>query len=120
MAPLDHPLGHQRTSTIGHERATNPLFSIWCCVRRQTYDDHIIDADQAVSVEDALRMHTINAAHVLGEGSEKGSLEPGKLADLVVLERDPLTCAVDDLRGLPVHAVYLGGERIFAGSGVHD
>jgi predicted amidohydrolase YtcJ len=106
---------------IGSEReATNPLFSIWCCVQRRTYDDHTIDRDQAVSVDDALRMHTLNAAKVLGEEHEKGSLEPGKLADMVVLDRDPRTVAVDDIPGIAVHSVFLGGERIFTGTGVAD
>jgi predicted amidohydrolase YtcJ len=106
---------------VGSEReATNPLFSIWCCVQRQTYDDHFIDRDQAVSVDDALRMHTINAAKVLGEEREKGSLEPGKLADMVVLARDPRTAAVDDIPGIAVHSVFLGGERIFSGTGAAD
>jgi predicted amidohydrolase YtcJ len=106
---------------IGSEReATNPLFSIWCCVQRQTYDDHFIDRDQAVSVDDALRMHTINAAKVLGEEHDKGSLEPGKLADMVVLDRDPRTVAVDDIPRIPVHSVFLGGERIFSGTGAAD
>jgi predicted amidohydrolase YtcJ len=96
---------------VGSEReATNPLFSVWCCVRRQTYDERLIDAAQAISVEDALRMHTLNGAEVLGEAHDKGSLAPGKLADLVVLDRDPRTCAVDDLPAIGVHSVYLGGR----------
>jgi predicted amidohydrolase YtcJ len=100
---------------VGSERdATNPLFSVWCCVRRQTYDDRIIDPDQAISVDDALRMHTINGAHVLGEADDKGSLVPGKLADLVVLDRDPRTAAVDDIPRIGVSRVFVGGEPVLA------
>ena len=101
---------------VGSEReATNPLFSVWCCLRRQTYDGRLIDPDQATTVVEALRMHTLSGAEVLGEAADKGSLEAGKLADLVVLDRDPRTCAVDDLPDLRVEAVYLGGARIDAG-----
>lgn len=99
---------------VGSEReATNPLFSIWCCLRRETYDGRLIDEDQAVRVEQALAMHTLNAAEVMGEADVKGSLEPGKLADLVVLDRDPRTAAIDDVRSIRVDQVYLGGRRIF-------
>ncbi len=98
---------------VGSEReATNPFFSIWCCLRRQTYDDRLIDPDQAVSIDDALRMHTINGAHVLGEATEKGSIEPGKLADLIVLDRDPRTAAIDDLPAIRVERVLLGGVDV--------
>ncbi len=57
-------------------------------------------------------MHTINGAEVLGLAAEKGSLEPGKLADLVVLDRDPYTTAVDDVRQIKVQAVFLGGALV--------
>ena len=103
---------------VGSEReATNPLFSVWCCVRRQTYDERLIDPDQAISVDAALRMHTVNAAAVLGESDSKGTIEPGKLADLVVLDRDPRTAAVDDIPAIGVHRVFLGGEPVLAPAG---
>jgi predicted amidohydrolase YtcJ len=103
---------------VGSEReATNPLFSVWCCVRRQTYDERLIDPEQAISVDDALRMHTVNAAAVLGEAGVKGTIEPGKLADLVVLDRDPRTAAVDDIPAIGVHRVFLGGEPVRAPAG---
>jgi imidazolonepropionase-like amidohydrolase len=57
-------------------------------------------------------MHTINGAEVLGLAHEKGSLEPGKLADLVVLDRDPFAVAIDDLRRIKVESVFLGGRRV--------
>lgn len=96
---------------VGSEReATNPLFSIWCCVRRQTYDERLIDPDQAITVEDALAMHTINGARVLGEDDDLGSLEPGKRADMVVLDRDPRTVATDEIPRIRVDRVVLGGR----------
>ncbi len=103
---------------VGSEReATNPLFGVWCCVRRQTYAGESLDPEQAISVEEALRMHTLDAAWVLGEDGVKGSIEPGKLADLVVLERDPLTAPVDDLKEIRVDRVYLGGKEVYGHGG---
>jgi imidazolonepropionase-like amidohydrolase len=61
-------------------------------------------------------MHTAAGAEVLGLADRKGTLEPGKLADLVVLDRDPRTAAVDDIPQIGVHRVFLGGEQVLAPS----
>jgi predicted amidohydrolase YtcJ len=98
---------------VGSEReATNPMFSVWCCVARESYAGRVIDPGQSVDVLQALRMHTLDAAHALGEDDERGSIAPGKAADLVVLDRDPLACATGDLRSIRASEVYLGGRRV--------
>jgi hypothetical protein len=98
---------------VGSEReATNPLFGVWCCVRRESYTGAILDTEQSTTVEQALRMHTIDAAWVLGEEDEIGSLEEGKRADVVVLDRDPRSVPVDDIPDIRVEQVYLGGRRV--------
>ena len=98
---------------IGSEDdATNPLFSIWCCLARRTFLGRIIDVEQAIDIEEALRMHTINAARVLGVEEECGSLAVGKLADLVALDRDPRTVGIDELRQLKVETVWLEGRAV--------
>jgi predicted amidohydrolase YtcJ len=104
---------------IGSEReATNPLFGVWCAVRRQSYAGRIIDADEALSVGAALRMYTIDAAWTLGEEHRRGSLEAGKDADVIVLERDPRSVAIDDIPSIRVDAVYLAGKPAYARTGV--
>jgi predicted amidohydrolase YtcJ len=104
---------------IGSEReATNPLFGVWCAVRRQSYAGKIIDADQALSLGAALRMYTIDAAWTLGEEDRRGSLEAGKDADVIVLERDPRSVAIDDIPSIRVDAVYLAGRPAYARPGV--
>jgi hypothetical protein len=98
---------------IGSEReATNPLFSVWCAVRRRTFDGNLIDEEEALTVEEALRMCTIDAAYTMGEDAEKGSLEPGKHADFIVLDSDPRQVAVDDIPRIRVESVFLGGRQI--------
>jgi predicted amidohydrolase YtcJ len=57
-------------------------------------------------------MHTLDAAFALGDADERGSIVPGKAADLVVLDRDPLSCATGDLRSIRASEVYLGGRRV--------
>jgi len=99
---------------VGSEREqTNPLFGVWCCVARESYAGNVIDPGQAITVREALRLHTIGAAEAMGEADVKGSLQPGKLADLAVLERDPHTAATADLRGLRVDMTILGGRVVF-------
>ena len=74
----------------------------------------IVAPDQTVSRADALRFTTINSAYATYEETIKGSIEPGKLADFVVLSGDYLTAADDDLRTLRPLATYVGGVRVFA------
>jgi predicted amidohydrolase YtcJ len=103
--------------TGSEEAATNPLFGIWCSVCRETYRGDTIDPEERISLEEALRMHTLDAAYALGREGELGSLEPGKLADCVVLDRDPLRSAADDLRTIEVDAVVLAGELVYEREG---
>jgi len=84
---------------VGSEReATSPMFSIWCCLKRQTYSGNYIDTDEAITLEQALRMHTLDSAATLGEEDVRGSLAPGKYADIIALAEDPFTLDVDALR----------------------
>jgi predicted amidohydrolase YtcJ len=99
------------------EQATNPLFSVWCCVARRTFRGDTIDEDEAIPVEDALRMHTIDAAAVLGQERLIGSLEPGKAADCVVLDRDPTACATEELLDVQVDAVVVDGRLVYEREG---
>jgi predicted amidohydrolase YtcJ len=103
---------------IGSEReATNPLFSIWCCLKRQTYTGTFIDQHEAITLEQALRMHTLDAAAVLGEDDVRGSIAPGKFADIIALERDPFDVQVDELRTLKVDYVMSMGREVFNRNG---
>ncbi|TPN20835.1 amidohydrolase [Mesorhizobium sp. B2-3-3] len=98
---------------IGSEReATNPFFSIWCCMKRQTYAGLTIDEDEALDFDAALKMHTINAAAVLGEEDDKGSIAPGKLADLIALDGDPRAMEIDAIRHLVPSYVMSRGRTV--------
>jgi predicted amidohydrolase YtcJ len=92
------------------ERQTNPLFGVWCCLKRQTFFGEVIDPEQRITLDEALRMHTIDAAHALGIEGDRGSIAAGKLADLVVLAEDPYEVDVDRLPDIAVERVYVGGE----------
>ncbi len=99
---------------VGSEReATSPLFGVWCCVARESYAGNVIDAEEALTVHEALHLHTLGGAQAIGEEHRKGSLAAGKLADLAVLERDPHTSATADLRRMRVDMTIVGGEVVW-------
>ena len=71
----------------------DPLLSVWSAVNRRTSGGRILGENQTIPVMDALRSVTSWAAYQACEERIKGSLEPGKLADFVILEANPLTVA---------------------------
>jgi predicted amidohydrolase YtcJ len=87
---------------------------VWQAVTRQNrYSGDAIQPDEALSREDALRCATIEGAWLTFEEDEKGSLEPGKLADLVVLSDDPLTCPADGLKDIVAETTIVGGRVVY-------
>jgi predicted amidohydrolase YtcJ len=94
-------------------RQTNPMFGIWCCVHREGFEGGLIEPEQRITVDEALRMFTSNGAHALGVEDERGTLEPGKLADVIVLDRDPRQVPASDLLDVQVDYVFVGGELVF-------
>ncbi|HNP54543.1 MAG TPA: amidohydrolase family protein, partial [Ferruginibacter sp.] len=67
----------------------------------------------ALTKEQALRGMTIWAAKAAFEETEKGSLEPGKAADFILLDRNILTCRADSVLATQVKATYLNGKKVF-------
>ena len=74
-----------------------PLWTLYHFVTRDTITGGVLGADQRVTRQQALRMATINNAWLTMEERTKGSIEPGKFADLVILSEDPLTCSEPQL-----------------------
>jgi len=89
-----------------------PLQAVWSMVHRQTYGGDVMGPEQRISVMDALRAVTIDAAWQVFEEGNRGSLEPGKYADIIVLSASPLN-NVMDLRALDVELTLIGGATIF-------
>ena len=99
------------SDTLGTQNfATNPMFSISVAVNRRTKHGTLVQADEALTVMDAIRSHTIWAAYSGFEDDIKGSIEAGKLADLVVLSDDPLTISPDRLTDIYPEIVIVDGE----------
>jgi predicted amidohydrolase YtcJ len=90
----------------------NPFLAMWSLVTRKTDRGTVFNPEQAVSRENALKMYTINNAYASFEEGVKGSIEPGKLADLVVLSADILTCPEDDIRKIRPLLTMVGGKIV--------
>src|SRR5262245_27222765 len=88
-----------------------PLWVIYHFVTRDTISGGVLGADQKISREEALRLETINNAFLTFEERIKGSIEPGKLADLVVLPEDILTCPDKHIEQMQVVLTMVGGKN---------
>jgi predicted amidohydrolase YtcJ len=66
-------------------------------------------------VEEALKIYTINGAYASFEENTKGSIEPGKLADLVVLGADPTKVDPETIKDIPVEMTIVGGKAVYGG-----
>ncbi|TMJ97484.1 MAG: amidohydrolase [Actinobacteria bacterium] len=93
----------------------DPLQGIVAGVLRTMDERDPWHPEQAVTVEDALRATTVNPAWLAGDERRRGRLVPGMLADLVVLDRDPVACPAEELPDVQVVATMLGGRWIFGG-----
>lgn len=90
-----------------------PMMALQSEVTRTDMDGHVWGANQRISVEDSIRVGTINGAYASYEENIKGSIEPGKLADLVVLGRDPFKEDPSNLVNIPVERTMTGGTWVF-------
>lgn len=91
----------------------NPALMLWIAVARQSDRGHTYGAAQKLSRLDALRAVTLWPAWLSFDDDKLGSLEPGKLADLVVIDRDYLNCPVEELRKIKVFRTMVGGKTVF-------
>jgi predicted amidohydrolase YtcJ len=89
-----------------------PLLGLYASLTNDTLVGKLLP-DEAISREQALRMYTINNAYATFQEGQRGSIEVGKLADLVLLEDDILTCPVEKIREMRVEATLVGGEVVF-------
>ncbi|MFD1696395.1 amidohydrolase [Roseibium aestuarii] len=92
----------------------NPLHMIEMAVTRKTWKepDYVLAPDERISVETAIRAMTINAAWQMGSEHEIGSLEAGKFADFVLLEKDPRKVDPDTIKEIAVLETWLGGTPV--------
>jgi predicted amidohydrolase YtcJ len=91
----------------------NPFFGMWMVVSRKTATGEVFNPEQKITREQALKMWTWNAAYLMFEEDVKGSIEAGKLADMVILDRDIYECPEDEIQWIEPVQTILGGKVIF-------
>jgi predicted amidohydrolase YtcJ len=91
----------------------NPWIGIWAAVARRTEEGNLLAPSEAVTVMEALRAYTRGSAYALFEEDRRGSLEPGKVADLIVLDRDLRNTPVAELAGVEVLMTIKNGRVVF-------
>ncbi len=92
------------------------LETVWCAVNRQTKNGVHLGPDEQISTLDALRAITVNGAYQYFQEDVKGSIAPGKRADFVVLDADPLETENSKLKDIRILKTYKNGECIYTRS----
>lgn len=137
----DHPvlLGHNMKRYFGEERAAysiplrdlidrgilvgggtdepvapiDPFLSLWWMTTRGTLNGYALGPDQAITIREALKLYTINNAYIQGVEEERGSIEVGKRADLVVISHPILDIRSEHIRGISALMTMLDGEIVY-------
>lgn len=100
--------------TIEGRYPNNPLIPFYLYVTRKAKDGKLCAPAEKISRQEALRIFTSNAAYATFEETVKGSIEPGKLADFVILSQDIMTVPDDQILSTHPLATFVGGRRIFS------
>ncbi len=101
---------HQDTPVI----IPNMLETVWCAVNRITKNGVSLGENERISVLDALKAVTINAAFQYFEEDTKGSISEGKLADLIILDKNPLDVSPIDIKGIKVLETIKEGQVLYS------
>ena len=113
-AGSDHMIGHDKNHAVN---PYNPFLSMWTEVTRlagvPSGHGKVIHPEQKISRVEALKTHTIWAAYLQFADNERGTIEPGKLADLVVIDRDYLTCPEEQIKDIRPVVTILDGKIVY-------
>lgn len=91
----------------------SPMLWLYSLTTRRDPTGHVWGERQRITVAEALRSATLDGAYASFEEHDKGSLEPGKYADLVVMQQDPLTTPAEGWLGIKVERTMLGGKWVY-------
>ena len=92
----------------------NPLSGIYSAVTRKSESGTILDSLQNITVGEALKIYTTDAAYSSFEENTLGVIKPGANADMIVLSEDPLTIDPEGLKDIRVRATFLNGRQVYS------
>ena len=93
--------------------AADPLLRIQDMVTRTSSQGIVNGANQRVSVDEAIKVWTLDGAYATFEENIKGSITPGKLADFVVIQKDPRQVPPNTIKDIVLEATYLAGQKVY-------
>jgi predicted amidohydrolase YtcJ len=105
----------QKVGSLRSVNPYNPFMGMWIAVTRQArWHDRPVHAEQALSREQMIRFYTINNAWLMRAENDIGSLEVGKHADFIVIDRDLIDCPADEIRDVHVLSTWIDGRQLGA------
>src|SRR5439155_1428571 len=120
MTPLRTYIDQGLMVSLGTDASVIPYPPLWVFyhfVTRDTISGGVLGADQKITRQEALKAQTINNAYTTFDEKTKGSIEPGKFADLVVLEQDIMTAPEKSIESMRVLATMVGGKIVYERQG---
>lgn len=109
--------GSDHMQKIGSLRSVNPynpFLGMHAAIERIPRGNNVpLHPEQAISRQQAIRLYTWNNAFLTFEETQKGSIEQGKLADFIVIDRNLLECPLDQIASTKVLETYVGGKNVF-------
>jgi predicted amidohydrolase YtcJ len=109
-AGSDHMIGFDKNRAVN---PYNPFLSMWIEVTRLTDRGKVMHAEEKITRAEALKTHTIWPAYLQFAEKERGSIEAGKLADLVVIDRDYLNCPEPQIKDIQPVMTILNGRIVY-------
>jgi predicted amidohydrolase YtcJ len=91
----------------------HPFYGMWMAITRKTVGGVVLNPEQRISREEALRMWTLNGAYNTFEEKLKGSIEPGKLADLVIVSKDYSSCPIEEIKDIEPLETIVDGRVVY-------
>jgi hypothetical protein len=112
--PLRSPMDHGITVAISSDiLPIGPLVGLYAAVTRKGMSGQVYGPDEAITMEEAIRGYTILGAYLNREEAVKGSLEPGKFADMIVLSDDLLTIDPEQIMDVAIEQTWVNGELVY-------
>jgi len=116
--PMATPIAHGKNVVMSSDNLPiGPMVGLYAAVTRKGMTGHQFALREAITREEAIRLYTAKAAALAWDEGKKGSIEPGKFADLIVLDRDPLTVPAEELLATKVDMTFVGGKLVWNRTG---
>ena len=106
----DHMIGMDPNHSMN---SFNPFLLMYIAISRENDQGRVLGKHQRISRQAALRCYTSTAAYLAFDESRKGTLQPGQLADLIVIDRDYLTCPVKEIQNIKVIQTMVDGKFVY-------